>query len=161
MAASRHERKVKSAKGWITGSVMTVALLASSAATAASLTVTVDQAKPLKLSKEASTVVVGNPSIADAYVQTGKQLVLIGRSLGITNVIAFDNNGDQVTNFSVMIQGNGYQEVSLFRGTDRRTFACASKCEPALKQGDETSFFRDMTSQVEKKSALADAVKQQ
>ena len=67
-----------------------VAVGVSQSATAASnvVQVLVDQATLVRLDRPAAEIVVGNPSIADVSVQSGKVLVVTGKSFGETNLIS-------------------------------------------------------------------------
>ena len=47
----------------------------------------------VKLPERASTVVIGNPLIADVTLQPGNVMVVNARGYGVTNVIALDRNG--------------------------------------------------------------------
>ena len=58
------------------------------------LNVAVDQARLVKLPERVSTVVIGNPLIADATVRTGGLMVLTGKGYGMTNLIALDGKGN-------------------------------------------------------------------
>ncbi|SEO56133.1 Pilus formation protein N terminal region [Rhodopseudomonas pseudopalustris] len=67
--------------------------LMSSAAMAAgedTVSVNVDQAKLIRLPQNISTLVVGNPLIADVTLQPGGMVVVTGKGYGATNVIAMD-----------------------------------------------------------------------
>ncbi|TIL55424.1 MAG: hypothetical protein E5Y81_23815, partial [Mesorhizobium sp.] len=50
----------------------------------AGIEVTMNQAKIVKLSRAADTIVVGNPAIADASVQDASTIVLTGKGFGVT-----------------------------------------------------------------------------
>ena len=56
------------------------------------LSVVVDQAKILKLPERVSTIVVGNPLIADVTLQPGGMVVVTGKGYGSTNMIAMDKS---------------------------------------------------------------------
>jgi Flp pilus assembly secretin CpaC len=49
------------------------------------------------------TVVIGNPEVADARAQTDRSIVLVGKAVGITNLIALDNTGAEVFNSLVIV----------------------------------------------------------
>ncbi|MGH6866829.1 MAG: pilus assembly protein N-terminal domain-containing protein [Methyloceanibacter sp.] len=53
----------------------------------------IDQATPLRLERSAAEIMVGNPSIADVSVQSGKVLVVTGKSFVKTNLIVIDADG--------------------------------------------------------------------
>ncbi len=63
--------------------------------------VTVDRAKVFRISSPASTVIVGNPAIADATVEDDVTLVLTGRSFGVTNLIVLDHEGNPIVDETI------------------------------------------------------------
>src|ERR1019366_2351496 len=52
----------------------------------ADITVGVDRAQVLRVSRPADVFIVGNPAIADATVQDSQTLVITGKSFGSTNI---------------------------------------------------------------------------
>ena len=54
-------------------------------------------------SRSIATVVIGNPEVADARAQTDRSIVLVGKAVGITNLIALDNTGAEVFNSLVVV----------------------------------------------------------
>jgi len=57
------------------------------------LTVNLDQAEVLQLPDRVATIVIGNPLIADASLQSGGMLVVTGKGYGATNLLALDRGG--------------------------------------------------------------------
>src|SRR5579872_4650474 len=58
------------------------------------LTVTVDQARIVKVPAGTRTLVIGNPMIADVtLLKTGDTMVVTGKGFGETNFIALDGAG--------------------------------------------------------------------
>ena len=51
------------------------------------LSVMIDHAKVMHISRPAEVVIVGNPGIADATIQDQQTLIVTGRSFGSTNLI--------------------------------------------------------------------------
>src|SRR6266700_3819459 len=70
-----------------------VAGLVPAGAGAADIDVTIDEAKLVKLPERVATLIIGNPLIADASVQSGGLVVITGKSFGATNFIALDSSG--------------------------------------------------------------------
>ena len=68
-------------------------MLPRPAAAADTLSITLDQATIMKLPEKVSTIVVGNPLIADVAVQSGGLVVVTGKGYGSTNLIALDRTG--------------------------------------------------------------------
>ena len=115
--------------------------------------VKVDEARIVPLVSSPTTVVIGNPSVADASLQNGNLLVVMGRNYGSTNVIALNASGDQVANFELTVTSSGSHELSLYRGSARASYSCAPRCEPELNAGDaEAVFSQNLTKQSSKMS---------
>lgn len=108
-----------------------LACLAAGAATANDLTVAKDQSKVVQFASPASTIVVGNPEIADVTMQDGDTAFVTGKGFGTTNIIAMDSNGRQIASFRVAVTGAGDRTVTLMRGGQRVTLSCAPRCEQA------------------------------
>lgn len=102
------------------------AALVPGAAAAADITVILDQAKVIKLPDRVTTLVIGNPLIADATIQSGGQLVVTGKGYGATNIIALDPAGNALMDKSIEVLGpRGV--VVVYRGVERETYSCAPK----------------------------------
>ena len=103
--------------------------------------VTIDFAKILKLERAADTIVIGNPSIADASVSDEQTLVLTGKSAGTTNLIAMDENGEEIINALVRVSSDIRALTTVFYGPHRQTFSCAPVCEQVISVGDDPDKF--------------------
>lgn len=57
--------------------------------------------KLLPFQRSIATVVIGNPEVADARAQTDRSIVVVGKAVGITNLIALDPAGAEV--FSALV----------------------------------------------------------
>jgi Flp pilus assembly secretin CpaC len=100
-----------------------------------------DQAKLLKVPDGTSTLVVGNPLIADVAVQPGGMLVVTGKGYGNTNLVALDRNGAVIMEHQVQVQGPLGQTVVVFRGVERETYSCTPDCEKRITLGDTQNYF--------------------
>lgn len=118
------------------------------------LTVTIDQTKLVQLSAGASTIVVGNPSIADVAMQDSDTALVTGKSFGTTNIIAIDNEGRQVANVRVVVAANSDRTVTLMRGNQQITLSCAPRCAPSPVPGDSADAFKNAMDQAESKAGL-------
>ena len=87
----------------------------------------IDEATMLRLERPAAEIVVGNPSIADVAVQSGKGLVLTGKSFGQTNLIVLDAQGKVIINRRVVVQEPRGGYVTVYPGLQPR--------DPALRAG--------------------------
>lgn len=118
------------------------------------VSVTIDQAQIVRLDRPAAEIIVGNPSIADVSVQSGKVLVVTGKSYGRTNLIVIDADGKQVVNryLSVTEPGRGY--VMVHKGPTQWTYYCAPNCTPALAVGDFPDNFDALQKQIVAKQSM-------
>jgi len=112
------------------------------------VTVSVDQAEVLKLPDRVATVIVGNPLIADAALQSGGILVITGKGYGTTNIVALDRDGQVVLDKAVEVLGaSGTNLVVVYKGTERETYSCAPDCEHRITLGDSQNYFNSTLSQ--------------
>ncbi len=123
----------------------------------APLIVTVDRAKVFRVSEPASTVIIGNPSIADATIEDEKTLVLTGRSFGVTNLIILGVNGEPIVDQTLVVKGHETNTVRIYRRSQRETLACAPVCEPTLTIGDNSESFTFASEQIKQRNELSEA----
>ena len=57
----------------------------------------------IRFDRPIATVVIGNPEVADARAQTDRSIALVGKAVGITNLIALDNTGAEVFTSLVVV----------------------------------------------------------
>jgi hypothetical protein len=128
--------------------VLCAGLIGLSAATASAgdLIVRYDQSQLLRLPRQASEVIVGNPSIADVTLQEGNLLVVTGKTFGITNVITLDADHNVIQDQRVMVERDDRKVVNLHKGSTRYTYSCTPNCEPTLTIGDDKTFFESVQS---------------
>ena len=117
--------------------------------------VLVDQATLVRLDRSAAEIVVGNPSIADVSVQSGKVLVVTGKSFGETNLIVMDADGKVVANRQLIVQEPRTGFVTMYRGGARQTLHCAPYCTPPLVIGDTPDIFGAVASQITTKQSIS------
>lgn len=108
--------------------------------------VVLDQARLIKLPERVSTLVIGNPLIADVSMQSGGLMVVTGKGYGVTNLIALDRSGTTLMEKQVSVKGPYVNTVVVYRGVARETYSCAPFCEPRVTLGDATAAFaRNLT----------------
>lgn len=122
-----------------------------------SVLVTVDQAKVFRVSRPASTIIIGNPAIVDATIEDDQTLILTGRSFGVTNLIVLDTNGDAIVDQAVVVRGSETNTVRIYRRNSRETLACAPVCEPTLTIGDDNEAFGFASGQIQARNQLSEA----
>ncbi len=145
-----------------------IALLVSASsalpALAEELTVDADQSQIISLPRPASTVVVGNPSIADVTLQ-GNQIFVHGRLFGKTNVIALDEQGNQLADYAVNVVTDDDYTVVVFKptasqaGGPKQSFTCKTDCEAVYHVGDDEGTVKVMNEQQNNKLKLAEGRK--
>jgi Flp pilus assembly secretin CpaC len=115
---------------------------------AQSVKVSVDQARIMRLSTDASTIIVGNPVIADVNIQDGRLLVVMGKSTGATNMIALDSQGREIANINIIVHSSGSNSLTLYKGSSRISMNCSPNCERTLYVGDSVPEFEKIEKQI-------------
>ncbi|MBX9776259.1 MAG: pilus assembly protein N-terminal domain-containing protein [Xanthobacteraceae bacterium] len=121
---------------------------------AADITVVLDQARLVKLPDRVATIVVGNPVIADAAVQSGGWMVITGKGYGLTNIVALDRSGAVLMEKSIEVQAP-QDVVVVYRGVERDTYSCTPECSRRLTLGDGNAFFELVAGQITARNGLA------
>ena len=137
------------------GLVVTGFIGAEEAKAKETISVTVDHAKVMRVSRPAATVIIGNPGIADATVQDSTTLVITGKSFGVTNMIILDQEGEPIADALLTVQGERVNAVTVYRRTARETFSCSPNCERSLALGDGEEAFGSVREQVEQRNGFA------
>ena len=121
------------------------------------IAVYVDQAKLVKLPAKVSTIVVGNPLIADVTLQSGGIVVVTGKGYGATNFIAMDRNGDVLVDRQIQVEGPTDQLVTVYRGVERESYSCMPICQRRITLGDGETYFKSVIDQAGTLSGQASA----
>jgi Flp pilus assembly secretin CpaC len=127
------------------------------AQTPATLDVRIDEARLVRLDREAAQVIVGNPSIADVAAQGARLLVVTGKSYGSTNVIALDREGREILSARLGVAPNDARLVTVYRGTLRQSLHCTPDCQRMVAIGDDKAQFEQLADAVAKKFGMANA----
>jgi hypothetical protein len=108
--------------------------------TAGGVGVTIDQARLVSFPEPVKTVYVGNPWIADVSMVDAEHAFLLGKTFGVTNLIALSADGKQISNQQVTVLNNG-AAVTVNRGPEQFNYMCtAAHCETAPRPGDPQPF---------------------
>ena len=121
------------------------------------LDVTVDQATIIKLPEQVTTIVVGNPLIADVSLQTGGMLVVTGKGYGSTNIVALNRAGEALLEKTVRVSGPSSNVVVVYRGAQRETYSCQPNCEQRITLGDSATYFGATIGQTSMRNVQAQA----
>lgn len=125
-------------------------------ATEDTILVEVDRAKVVRLDQPAYTVIVGNPSIADALVQNRQMLVVTGKSFGVTNLIVLDADGETIDDLTLHVRSDDSGMVTVQRGPTRLSYSCAPSCERTLVLGDTPENYDALNTQILNRLGLAE-----
>ncbi|MCC5780685.1 pilus assembly protein N-terminal domain-containing protein [Nitratireductor sp. B36] len=114
-----------------------IALPGITSANEAAIEVVMNQAKIVKLAREADTIVIGNPEIADAAVQDATTIVLTGKGFGVTNLVVLDIDGQPIVDEQVMVSRQSASSVRIYRRANVQTLSCTPYCESSYKTDAE------------------------
>ncbi|QND58506.1 pilus assembly protein N-terminal domain-containing protein [Mesorhizobium huakuii] len=131
-------------------SILVAVLLAATslitpARAGADIQVTMNQAKIVKLSRPADTIVIGNPAIADASVQDASTVVLTGKGFGVTNLVVLDQEGSPIVDAQVTVVRQAASTVRIYRRAEVQTMSCTPYCESSYKSEAEKSSEAEMS----------------
>lgn len=116
-------------------------------ALAEGIEVTMNQAKIVKLSRAADTIIIGNPEIADASVQDASTVVLTGKGFGVTNLVILDDTGAPIIDEQVMVSRATASTLRIYRRASVQTLSCTPYCESSYKSEAERQSEQDMSSE--------------
>ena len=140
----------------LSATLLAAVVFGGAAAQAETFTVSVDDARVMRLPERVATVVIGNPLIADASLQRGGVLVVTGKGYGATNLLALDRDGQVVLSKTVQVRGPSQRNlVVVYRGVDRESYSCAPECQPRITLGDANKYFGGTLGQTTARSGSA------
>ena len=87
----------------------------------------------MQLNGVASSVVVGNPQIADVTVVDANTLFVIGKGYGVTEVVAVDAIGRTLFQGEIAVTAGSTGAVRVWRGGQATEMACAQTCAPSIR----------------------------
>jgi Flp pilus assembly secretin CpaC len=127
-------------------------------ARADTVSVNLDQAQIVRLPERVATIVIGNPLIADAALQSGGVLVVTGKGYGATNVLALDRAGRVIMNQTVQVLAPaGDDVVTVYKGVERESYSCAPECGRRITLGDSPAYFNATITQSSTRNGQAQA----
>lgn len=135
---------------WFSSLAMAAVLLPANASAEPSpdaIAVNVDQARLVKLPARVSTIVVGNPLIADVSLQNGGIVVVTGKGYGATNFIAMDRSGDVLVDRVIQVEGPSDRLITVYRGAERESYSCMPVCQRRVTLGDSDKYFKSALDQ--------------
>ncbi len=109
-------------------------------ADSAPVSVKVNMARILRIDAPASTVIIGNPGIADITIQDPQTLVLTGKSYGQTNLIILDSSGNPIADTMIEVTQDMADVVTVYMGDKRQSYSCEPVCQSIIMMGDDPAF---------------------
>jgi Flp pilus assembly secretin CpaC len=137
------------------GIIFGQALITQSASAQEVIALQIDRATVIRAPARTTTVVVGNPGIADVTVQKNGVIVLTAKSYGETNLLALDSEGNMVSESWLKVQAASRNNLIVTRGVDRETYSCAPSCVPTMTLGDSEKYFTSTGGQVSARNGAA------
>jgi len=130
-------------------------LSSAAAAPADVLKITLDQAQIAKVPTGTTTLVVGNPTIADVtMLKGGVGMVVTGKGYGQTNLVAIDAQGNILDEKQIQVTPTRNVLV-VQRGDARASYTCNPLCMPTVQLGDEDTVFNTAGKQISTRIGLA------
>ncbi|MGL4490596.1 MAG: pilus assembly protein N-terminal domain-containing protein [Rhizobiaceae bacterium] len=105
----------------------------SAGAAEGTIDVVLNQAKIVKLSRAADTIVIGNPDIADAAVKDSRTIVITGKYFGTTNFVVLDAKGNPIVDQQISVSRSVDNTVNVYRQANVQTLSCTPYCEGVYK----------------------------
>jgi hypothetical protein len=119
------------------------------------LRVKLDEARILRLDTPAMSLVIGNPSIADATVHDGRTIIITGKSFGTTNLIAIDRLGNIIAERQLQVQQPESSILTVQRADEVETLSCTPTCRRTPVIGDAARVFEPTIAQTQNRNAIA------
>lgn len=93
------------------------------------------QATRITLGGPVRDIVVGDPTVADVSVINERTLVVLGKKVGATSLMAFDRQGQPLADRQIVVSDVPDQAVIVQRGATASAYACADRCAPLTPPG--------------------------
>lgn len=121
------------------------------------LVIEANKTEPLRLTKPASSIVIGNPLVADVSVFDEYLIFITGKSYGSTNLMIFDNAGNTLYSGDVSVTNPSKSTLRIVRGNVVQSYDCAPGCRSVLAPGDDSSYFSQVYRQTRDIARAANA----
>jgi Flp pilus assembly secretin CpaC len=133
--------------------------LSSAEANDRTIRVDIDYARIVKIPEGASTLVIGNPIVADVTMLKNSQLMVItGKSFGTTNLIVLDKSGAQVGE-SIVTVVPAEDKLVVQRGPHRESMSCNPRCAKAVDLADDVAYMNSVIEAVKSHDSAASAAR--
>lgn len=123
------------------------AFVMAGSAFAQQINVEANKSTPFRVNGKASSVVIGNPTVADVAVHSDNLLFITGRTSGTTNLLIFNEAGQQLYSGDVVVSSDTKTFLSVNRAGQNNTYDCAPRCNSVIAVGDDTAYFERVLEQ--------------
>jgi hypothetical protein len=119
------------------------------------LAVTLDQARVEPLPPGTTTLIIGNPMIADVtMIKNSNSMVITGKGFGQTNLLAISADGLVILQKQLQVVP-AKNVLILQSGPSRVSYACNPDCMPTVQLGDDDDHFSKTGTQITLRNGLA------
>jgi len=120
--------------------LLSMLVLAGTAAKADGLDINWREARVVKLAQPATSVVIGDPTVADVTLETPQLLVVFGRMPGETNLIVLNADQEMLLDWSLVVAPVSNDHVAVVNASGAPTevlYACGTgRCARVLSPSD-------------------------
>jgi hypothetical protein len=117
---------------------LALGLSAAAAAAAGHMTIRLNENRRLVLHGSASTVVVGDPTVADVAMSDAHSVIVLGKGYGTTQLVVTDHAGHTLLAEDITVVEPDSGRVTFYRGVKESDYACdGGRCHalPDVKVG--------------------------
>ncbi len=117
-------------------------VLASTAALADGLNLNWREARVVKLAKPATSVIVGDPTVADVTLDTPETVIVFGKTPGETNILVLSDNQELLLDWPVTVSPVSARHVSVLNAAGEEAptevlYSCGTeRCTRVLSPTD-------------------------
>lgn len=95
------------------------------------MSVPMDQSRRVPFNGAAASVIPGNPQLLYSYIVSPTDVRVVGRKLGVTNLVILDARGQTLFDKEIVVSAGDGSVVTIYRGGKATDYACAPYCSPA------------------------------
>jgi len=127
---------------WVLVPMLAAMAVSSAAAMADGLNLNWREARVVKLAKPATSVVVGDPTVADVTLDTPDTVIIFGKTPGETNILVLAGNQELLLDWPVVVSPVTARHVSILNATAGTSptevlYACGTeRCTRVLSPTD-------------------------
>jgi len=123
-------------------SMLAATVMASAAAMADGLELNWREARVVRLAKPATSIVVGDPTVADVTLDSPTTVIVFGKTPGETNILVLSGNDELLLDWPVVVSPISARHVSVLNASGEEApievlYACGTeRCTRVLSPSD-------------------------